>query len=65
MNRKVYFNQQAPDSVPFPTLEGSVPAAYVGLTAQQLVDVHGVTVIGELAPANAVTDSAIVGLLDP
>lgn len=64
-SRKLYFSEQAPSAIPFPSASAEVPDEYVGLTALQIMNTYGLSLGGELAPPNAVSDPSIVGLLDP
>jgi Ca2+-binding RTX toxin-like protein len=64
VNRRVYSPQQAATSIPFMISgEAGVPAAYIGLTAQQLWNQYGLAVGGTLAPANAISIPGLLGLL--
>jgi hypothetical protein len=66
VNRRVYYPQQAATSIPFSIPgEAGVPAAYIGLTAQQLWNQYGLAVGGTLAPANAISIPGLLGLLGP
>ena len=64
-NQQVYFLEQSPTAIPFPTAEFYVPAQYVGLTSQMLYDLYGVAVGGGLAPGSTTTDPSIHGLIGP
>jgi hypothetical protein len=63
--QRVYFDVQAASAIPFPTATGSVPSQYIGLTNQQLWNLFGIAIGGEIAPANATTAPNIVGLVAP
>lgn len=64
VNRRVYSPLQAATSIPFSMPgEAGVPAAYIGLTAQQLWNQYGLAVGGTLAPANAISIPGLYGLL--
>lgn len=77
---QVYFNEQASDYVPYPSASfvasnpgvkhgpvaaAWVPAALLNLTNQQLWDTYGLAIGGTVAPANAVADPLINGLVGP
>jgi hypothetical protein len=64
-NQRVYYLLQNADAIPFPAAAPTVPAAYVGLTSQQLWDQFGIAVGGTVAPANAISVPGIVGLIGP
>ncbi len=64
-NRRLYYDVQAPDAIPFPTARAGVPAAYIGLTSQQLKSIYGVTIGGQLAPAGSTIVPSIEGLIGP
>jgi hypothetical protein len=55
-----YWGQQA-NSIPFPTARADVPAAYVGLTNQQLWDRSGKALSGQVAPSDTFSVPNIVG----
>jgi hypothetical protein len=64
--KQVYYAEQAANYVPFPTnakLPPYVPPQLIGLTNQQLYDQFGIAVDGVPAPADAMTDPTIHGLL--
>ena len=63
--RRLYFAEQDASAIPFPVASEGIPAAYIGLTTQQLFDFYGIIPAGEFAPVGAVTDPAFIGLLDP
>lgn len=62
-NQKVYYSQQDPQAIPFPTSLPQVPSEYVGLTSQQLFDQFGLIIGGEFAPASVTTVPGIAGLV--
>jgi hypothetical protein len=64
-NQRIYYSVQAPSAVPFPVAEPGVPAAYVGLTSQQLWNQFGLAVGGTLAPVGAISLPEISGLIGP
>ena len=64
-NRNAYYFQQDATAIPFPSPDVTIPNEYVGLTTLQLRNIYGLTIGGELAPTNVVTDPSIAGLLDP
>jgi hypothetical protein len=78
--QQVYFNEQAANYVPYPDANwvannpGSnhgpvaaawVPAALEDLTNQQLWSMYGIAIGGGVAPANAVPDPLINGIVGP
>jgi hypothetical protein len=65
INRRVYYQQQAASAVPFPSPIPDLPAQYVGLTSQQLWNLYGTAVGGQLAPANVISVPGIIGLVSP
>jgi hypothetical protein len=64
-NKRLYYLQQAPDAVPFPSPIVGLPIQYVGLTNQQLWTLYGVALGDAVAPAGAYTVPQIVGLIAP
>jgi hypothetical protein len=52
-NQQLYYTAQLPTYVPFPVAAASVPAAYVGLTNQQLHDQFGISIGGVIASPDA------------
>jgi hypothetical protein len=64
-NKRLYYTQQAPTGVPFPSPISGLPSAYVGLTNQQLWDQYGVALGGAVAPLGATTVPPILGLIAP
>ena len=64
-NQRLYFNEQRANYVPFPVARPDAPAAYIGLTNQQLWDEFDVALGGAIAPANAFTVPNIGGLVAP
>ena len=64
-SRRVYSDLQHPLAIPFPVPQDNVPLAFIGLTSQQLRDIHGLTIGGELAPLSAVAVPRIGGLVAP
>jgi len=64
-NSRVYYAVQEPSAIPFPAAFEGIPAAYIGLTSQQLWNQFGIAVGGTLAPADAVSVPEIVGLVGP
>jgi hypothetical protein len=65
VNQRLYYTTQQASFIPFPVARPDAPAAYVGLTNQQLWNQFGVAVGGTLAPLNTYTLSNIVGLRAP
>jgi len=63
VNKRVYYLQQAPLSIPFPQAIGNIPGAYIGKTAQFLWNTYGVAVAGGLAPITSVSVPTIYGLI--
>ncbi len=63
--QELYFLAQRPDSIPFPDPLPHIPAAYVGLTSEELSILLGQTLAGHLAPPGVVFDPAIGGVIDP
>ncbi len=64
-NQRVYYVEQRATAVPFPSAAPDVPAAYVGLTNQQLWNRIGVAVGGSIAPSDAIEVAGILGLVGP
>ena len=64
-NQRAYYGIQSPQAIPFPQSVPGVPAAYVGLTSQQLWDQFRVAIGGTLAPDEAISDPSIYGLVGP
>lgn len=62
-NQQAYFTTQLADAIPFPEALPHVPTAYVGLTTQQIRNVYGLTIGGELAPSDATTVQGVRGLV--
>ena len=65
VNQRLYGLMQLPTSVPFPVPRADLPAAYVGLTNQQLWNQFGVALGGEIAPSNYTMAPSIIGLIGP
>jgi hypothetical protein len=65
VNQQLYSLAQVASYIPFPTPRPDAPAAYIGLTNQQLLTQFGVSLGGVIAPANAFTATNIVGLVGP
>ncbi len=65
INRQLYFVMEQADAIPFPTARLDAPAAYIGLTNQQLWDQFGVALGGSVAPANLISAPNIIGLITP
>jgi Ca2+-binding RTX toxin-like protein len=63
-NKRLYYNEQAADAVPFPSPIDGLPSEYVGLTNQEL-NLLGVPLGGAVAPAGSFTVPQIVGLIAP
>jgi hypothetical protein len=61
--QRVYLPEQLPDAVPFPREHFLVPDQFVGLTSQELWDVHDVAIGGVLAPENGLRVSGINGVI--
>ena len=49
VNRRLYYDEQQADFIPFPVADIYVPPAYVGLTNQQLHDHFGISIGGAIA----------------
>jgi hypothetical protein len=64
-NQRLYFNEQEAYYIPFPVARPDAPAAYVGLTNQQLWDQFGIALGGAIVPANAYKVLGITGWLAP
>jgi hypothetical protein len=65
VNRRLYFTMQHASAIPFPLPRYDVPAEYIGLTNQQMWDLFGVALGGEIAPATAMVVPYITGLVGP
>ncbi len=65
VNRQLYFVMEQADAIPFPTARPDAPAAYIGLTNQQLWDQFGVALGGGVAPAVLISAPNIIGLITP
>ncbi len=65
INQQLYSLGQVASFIPFPEPRLDAPAAYIGLTNQQLWNEFGVTLGGAIAPPSAVTEPYIVGLVAP
>ena len=65
LNQRLYGIMQLPNVVPFPVPRADLPAAYVGLTNQQLWNQFGVALGGEIAPSNWTVVPSIIGLIGP
>jgi len=65
VNQRLFFSDQLPDFIPFPTPRADAPAAYVGLTNQQLWNQYGVAIGGAVVPANAYTVPTVMGWIAP
>jgi hypothetical protein len=63
--QRLYFEMQQAIAIPFPVARPDVPAAYIGLTNQQLWNQFGVALGGAIAPANTYIVPNIVGLVAP
>ncbi len=59
----VLFREQAAGFVPFPDPQEGLPDEYVGRTNQQLWDDYQIAVGGAVAPADAISDPQIRGLI--
>jgi hypothetical protein len=64
-DQRVYYAVQAADAIPFPNLFAGLRPEFVGLTSQQLWDQYGVAVGGEIASANTISVSGVIGLIGP
>ncbi|WP_197531720.1 G8 domain-containing protein [Posidoniimonas corsicana] len=62
-NRRLYFAQQDPDAVPFPTAAEYIPSEYVGLTTAQIASRFGLEIAGDVAPNGLGSVLGIEGLL--
>jgi hypothetical protein len=62
-NQQVFYWRQQANGIPFPEARPDVPAAYVGLTNQQLWDRFGKALSGQIAPSNTFLVPNIVGAL--
>jgi hypothetical protein len=63
VNRQLYFVEQQPFFIPFPTARPDLSPQYVGLTNLQLWTQFGVALGGAIVPANAVAVPGLIGLL--
>jgi Ca2+-binding RTX toxin-like protein len=63
INRRLYATVQAPDAIPFPEASAGLPGYLVGLTTFQIWQQHGLKVLGEIAPADAISLPNFGGLL--
>ncbi|HQR09332.1 MAG TPA: G8 domain-containing protein [Gemmatales bacterium] len=66
--KQVYYNEQAAGYVPFPKASAAayIPPEFIDKTNQQLWDQYGLAPGGIVAPANAITDKNVSGLIgDP
>jgi Ca2+-binding RTX toxin-like protein len=61
INREIFFTGHQANAIPFPVARPDIPAAYVGLTNQQLRDWYGVALGGKVAPNNTFTVPFITG----
>jgi Ca2+-binding RTX toxin-like protein len=61
VNQQLYYLGQRPTTVLFPTPREDVPAEYVGLTNQQLLNQFGIALGGELMPSNTFSVPYITG----
>lgn len=59
--QRIYFDSQKANYVPFPVARPDAPAAYIGLTNQQLWDQFGLTLGGAILPGNAFKIPTIEG----
>ena len=65
-SREIFFNQQHPNYVPYEEGfevefgDAQLDSNYIGKTNQQLWDAYGQAVAGEILPADAITDPAII-----
>lgn len=64
-NRRLYYEAQLPEVVPFPQPYPGLPAEYVGLTNQQLWDTYGIAIGGAIAPSNSIRVPNITGVIGP
>ena len=64
-NQRLYYYEQTASYVPFPTPRSDMPAAYIGLTNQQLWNQFGIALSGEIAPANVYAVPNLIGLIAP
>jgi Ca2+-binding RTX toxin-like protein len=60
-NHRLYFPVQQASAVPFPIAIAGVPAQYIGLTQQELLDRYGLAIAGEISPADAFTHTTLTG----
>jgi hypothetical protein len=65
VNQRLYGVMQMASMVPFPIPRVDIPAQYVGLTNQQLMNNFGFALGGSIAPSNFLTIPSIVGLIAP
>jgi hypothetical protein len=64
--QQLYYANQAPNYVPFPTATAGIPGAFDGLTNQQLWNTYGLAMEGALAPSNATSQyGGLVGTPNP
>jgi len=61
--RRLYYDAQTADTIPFPEPGEFIPSEYVGKTVQELFDEFGLAVGGEIATENATTADGIKGLV--
>ena len=59
--QRLYFSGQHPGFVPFPTPRADVPAKYIGLSNQQLMNHFGLAIGDALMPGNTFTAPFITG----
>ncbi len=59
--RRLFFTNQQPNLIPFPSPLPGVQPQYVGLTNQQLWNQYGVTIGGQMAPAGSFSVPTIIG----
>jgi Ca2+-binding RTX toxin-like protein len=59
--QQAFYSRQQANSIPFPVARPDVPAAYVGLTNQQLWDHFGKALSGQIAPSDTFSVANIVG----
>ena len=65
INQRLYYVDQLPNSIPFPTPRPDAPAAYIGLTNQQLWNQFGVALGGAIAPVSSYSVPSILGVIAP
>ncbi len=65
VNRRLYFEAQAADYIPFASARSGLPDEYVGKTNAELWSEFGIAMGGSVAPLDAIQANGIDGLLGP